>query len=133
MPHQSTRCAPSGTRVIKTLHPGQPGTHGWLRLHGGQLLFVRYRVDARERTRYTTIELLVATAPLHHREHPAAQVYAELNGKERALLKSARLLGAQWDETSRMWRMSLATALALGIKHKVHTKRKRKGDAAPDR
>jgi hypothetical protein len=130
---QSAKRSPSGTRVIKTLHPGQPGTQGWLRMHGGQLLCVRYRVDALERTRYTTIELLVASAPLHHREHPATQVYAALDGKNRALRESAQRLGAQWDEANRMWRMSLAAAQALGIKHEVHTRRRRKAGTAPDR
>jgi hypothetical protein len=130
---RSAKPARPGTKVIKTLHPGQPGTHGWLRIYGKQLLCVRYRVDALERMRYTTIELLVATAPLYHREHPANQVYAALEGKERALRESAQLLGAQWDEPSRMWRMSVSTAQVLGIKHKVHTKRRRKAGAAQDR
>lgn len=128
-----TTPAPSGTRVIKTLHPGQAGTHGWLRLHGGQLLCVRYRVDALQRTRYTTIELLVATAPLHHRDHPATEVYAALDHKEPGLLDGARRLGARWDETSQMWRMSLAAAQALGIKHKVHTKHRRKESTVMNR
>jgi hypothetical protein len=123
---QATRPAPSGTRVIKTLHPGQPGTHGWLRMHGAQLLCVRYRIDALQRTRYTTVELLVATAPMHHRDHPATEVYAALDRKEHALLNGARRLGARWDETMQMWRMSLATAQMLGIEHKVQTRLRRR-------
>lgn len=134
MPHIA-KPAPAGTRVIRTLHPGQPGTQGWLRMYASQLLCVRYRVDARDRTRYTTVELLVATAPMHHREHPATQVYAALDGPQHALLTNTPPLDAEWDEASQMWRMSLATARVLGSQHHAHTKRKRKrkGDAVPER
>jgi hypothetical protein len=118
--------------VIKTLHPGQPGTQAWQRLHGGALVCVRYRVDAADRRRYTTVELVVAEAPLHHRAHPATLVYVALDGPAYALRQRAKARGAQWDPSSRMWRMSLGTAQALGLQHAVYTKRKRKDAGGAD-
>ena len=54
-------------RVIKTLRPAQPGTLKRQRRYGGALLCVRYREDASDTTRHTTVELVVETAPVQRR------------------------------------------------------------------
>ncbi len=114
------------TRVLKTLTPGAPGTLRWLRVHGARLVCVRYRVDAQEKTRITTVELVVATAPLVHREHPATSVHVWIARHERALRQRAVALGARWDENMQLWCLPLGVACALGLRQRVHTRRPRK-------
>lgn len=47
------------TRV--KLRPGQRGTKRWLAHYGEQIVCIRYRYDALQRKRYTTVEIIVAT------------------------------------------------------------------------
>jgi hypothetical protein len=114
------------TRVLKTLMPGAPGTLRWLRAHGEHLVCVRYRVDAQEKTRITTVELVVATAPLVHREHPSTWVHVWIARHEQALRKRAVALGASWDENMQLWCLPLGVACELGLRQRVHTRRPRK-------
>lgn len=60
--------APARTRVTKTLWPGQPGTLKLRQRHGPALLCVRYRHDADNQRRYTTVEIIVDEAPLPPRD-----------------------------------------------------------------
>lgn len=115
------------SRVIKTLAPGRPGTLRWTRQHGIQLVCVRYRVDAAQRTRYTTVELVVASAPMLHREHPATWVHVAFKGHERDLQGRAVALGAVWDDAAGLWRLPLAVARKLGLRHRVQTPKPPKG------
>ncbi len=48
-------------RTRAKLRPGQRGTKRWLARYGEQLVRVRYRYDAQQCKRYTTVEIIVAT------------------------------------------------------------------------
>ena len=45
--------------VVKTLKPGKPGTKRLQERYGEQLVAVRYRLDRKTNTHYTTVELIV--------------------------------------------------------------------------
>ena len=45
--------------VIKKMQPGQPGTKRYIRQYGESLICVRYRRDAANARRLTTVELIV--------------------------------------------------------------------------
>jgi hypothetical protein len=49
-------------RILKKMHPGQPGTKRWQAKYGSRLVCVRYRGDRRRRVRMTTIEIVVEEA-----------------------------------------------------------------------
>jgi hypothetical protein len=46
-----------------TVRPGQRGTKKLVRRFGERLICVRYRYDASQRKRFTTVELIVDEAP----------------------------------------------------------------------
>lgn len=49
-------------KVLKSIRPGEPGSHQWLKKFGGKLVAVRYRVDPKRRVRSTTVEIVVEEA-----------------------------------------------------------------------
>ncbi|MDP1902210.1 MAG: hypothetical protein Q8K96_17445 [Rubrivivax sp.] len=109
-------------RVTKTMQPGQPGTLKLARRHGPGLVCVRYREDATGQTRYTTIELVVDEAPVQRRISMRTIVGVRIAWGEAALSARAKAMGAKWDSASRLWRMSLRTALALDLADRVTVK-----------
>jgi hypothetical protein len=111
--------------VIKTLRPGQPGTERHVRMHGDQLVCVRYRQDALGRTRFTTVEIVVDAAPLRHRNDPRTIVYLRLGEDEVDKRHQALAAGATWDDRSQTWRMTWGTARALKLEKRAHTRRPR--------
>ena len=50
-------------RARVKLHPGQRGTKQWLSIYGDRLVCARYRYDAQQQKRYTTVEIIVAEGP----------------------------------------------------------------------
>jgi hypothetical protein len=51
-------------RVRLKLKPGQRGTKNLVNQYGDRLICVRYRYDEKTKKRYTTVELIVAEAPV---------------------------------------------------------------------
>jgi len=51
-------------RVRLKLKPGQRGTKNLVNQYGDRLICVRYRYDEKTGKRYTTVELIVAEAPV---------------------------------------------------------------------
>ncbi|GAB4373538.1 MAG: hypothetical protein Kow0042_17510 [Calditrichia bacterium] len=50
-------------RTRKMLRPGQPGTKKLSQKFGADLVCVRYRYDATQKKRYTTVEVVIDEAP----------------------------------------------------------------------
>lgn len=66
MNDQKRRVLPSCT---STLHPRANGTKKLHDQYGRKLLAVRYRVDAKKKIRYKTVEIIVDQRPLKKKKH----------------------------------------------------------------
>lgn len=90
-------------RVIKKL---SPSSRGAIKLHeqfGDALLCVRHRVDAAAKIRYTTVELLVARAPIKPRSHKLVGVRIAV--QERSLQHVIKAAGGVWDGREQVWKV----------------------------
>lgn len=107
----------ASTHVVKTLWPPCAGTQRWRRRFGAALVCVRYRHDARRDHRYTTVELMVDHAPVRLKRGGRRDLELEVPAADHALRQA--LLGAghgaEWDPSTRVWRLSTATARRLGV------------------
>ena len=110
------------TRVVKRLAPTQRGALKLARRYGDALVCVRYRRDADGQRRYTTIELIVDTAPIEQRPariDPAAAnaiVSVRLPPHGNAELRARALAhGATWNSTTKRWLMTRRVAVQLGL------------------
>ena len=107
----------SELRVTKTLEPHQPGAVRLARQHGDALLCVRYRQDPKGMTRYTTVELIVDSAPIATKSTRIVGVRILFGEKDLGV--RARNSGAKWDKEAKLWRMPLAVACAIGLSERV--------------
>ena len=106
-------------RVVKKLAPGQPGTKKLLERHGSALLCVRYQHDAPRLYRYTTIELVVDSRPIHPARFDAASFGLHLEREEHQLRRTVKLAGARWDPVDRLWWMRGKTIRQLGLEDRI--------------
>lgn len=111
-----------GTRVTRSLKPGQPGTLKLLRIHGPGLVCVRYREDAQGKTRYTTVEIVVDESPTVRRLSDRTMLLVRIAWGEAELAVQAKAMGARWTPSLRLWRMSYKAVKTLGLSHRVHPK-----------
>ena len=102
--------------MTRSLQPGQPGTIKLRRQHGSALLCVRYRENEAGTLRYTTIELVVDTRPVHSvAKTRAVWVCVSLQRGDQELRRQLIAQGAQWDGMSKTWTMPIAVARALNL------------------
>jgi hypothetical protein len=106
--------------VTKTLWPGQAGTVKLGRQWGHTLVCVRYRRDATGTTRYTTVELLIDTAPIQKRRSDRTIVGVKIAPHDMALRTHAMAMGAKWNRRARLWTMSFKVARTLGLTAQIH-------------
>lgn len=102
-------------RTRAKLRPGQRGTKRWVAKYGDQLVCVRYRYDAQQHKRYTTVELIVDEAEWTPPPSPDTIVALRVawdEGKIRQIVKNA---GGRWDAQQRVWRLRYDQAVALGL------------------
>ena len=104
-------------RVAKKLLPGQPGTMKLTRKHGERLVCVRCRVDAQTKLRYTTVELIVESAPIVRRADRIVGVRVRFG--ETTLQKQVKDQGAKWDQPAKVWRMPYRAAVKLGLENRI--------------
>jgi hypothetical protein len=109
-------------RVVKTLRPAEPGTLKLQRRYGDALLCVRYREDASGTTRYTTVELVVDTAPVQRRLTDRTIVGVRIAWGEATLSARAKALGAKWDSSAKLWRMTFKVARHLELTDRIQPK-----------
>lgn len=109
----------TGTRVTRSLRPGQPGTLKLLRTYGHGLVCVRYREDAQGQIRYTTVEVVVEQSPVVRRLSDRKIVLVRIAWQEAQLAARAKALGARWDPAVRLWRMSLKAAKSLHLHSRI--------------
>ena len=116
---RSTSRPPRFPRVTKTLRPHQPGTLKLTRRYGGELLCVRYREDALGRRRCTTVELIIDEGPVQRRLSERSLVTVKIPWQDHKIRARAIALRARWDSETKTWRMSLRTALSLGLQDQI--------------
>ena len=105
--------------MVKTLWPGQPGTLKLGRLHGPDLVCVRYRHDECGLTRYTTVELVVDAAPVGGRRFDQHLFAVRTYGRRDPLARQLRKRGARWNQAAKVWIVNGATIRELKIEDRV--------------
>lgn len=104
-------------RVSKKLRPGQPGTLKLSRHCGDALVCVRYRLDAQQQQRVTTLELIVDRGPDGKRIEPIVGV--RVRYEETSLQGEVKRRGAKWDKDAKLWRMPRRAAVSLGLGNRI--------------
>ena len=116
-------------RVIKKLNPGKPGTRRYQAFYQDRLVCVRYRDDAANQRRVTTVELIVdeRLAPSARSEavkalfpHPNQYVLVRIGYDEIDLQQKLKDAGGYWQSHQR-WRVLMRHALALGLEERIET------------
>lgn len=108
--------------VRKTMRPGQKGTSRFLRDWGDRLVCVRYRFDAKGKTRFTTVEI-VASAPRPwtppRRPSPGALVYLKVDRNDWKAIRKLREARAWWDRDAGVWRTRYDVAERLRLRDRI--------------
>jgi len=104
-------------RVVKKLAPANRGAIKLREQFGETLICVRHRVDAKAKTRFTTVELLVGQAPIKVRSEQLVEV--KINWEEQSLREIVKQAGAKWDGKARVWRMPRRLAGILRLTKRV--------------
>ena len=113
----SPRVVPVTLRVIKKLAPHQRGAKGLTDEYGDRMVCVRHRIDATGTQRLTTVELIISQKRISLRPSPLVEISVRFNERQlRAQLKAA---GANWNPDRKVWQIRRATAMALGLKHRI--------------
>lgn len=115
-------------KVVRTVKPGKPGTHKWVRRYGDLLVAVRYRYNAPRRARFTTVEVIVDERPwlpgmdLRHELYlvePPVRVLVRVNFQETQLRQKVRQAGGRWDATEKAWELPMETVKQMGLEERV--------------
>jgi len=104
-------------RVAKTIKPSQRGAIKLSRLHGTDLLCVRYRVSPDSTERLTTVELIVERATIQKRDDPV--VAFKIRKDEVDLRRQAMARGAKYDGKNYMWKLRRSEVLRLGLRSRI--------------
>jgi hypothetical protein len=104
-------------RVAKKIKPSQRGAIKLARLHGKELLCVRYRENPEGTERLTTIELVVERTVIQKRSDP--MVYFKIKIDEVELRAMAMARGAKYNGRNHMWRLQRSEVLRLGLKNRI--------------
>jgi hypothetical protein len=89
--------------VGSTMRPGTRGTAKLVRNYGDRLISVRYRYSDTPPTRFTTVEIVVATAPW--KVSPRRNVHVDVKSWEADLREKIRAAGGRWVPKAMRWRM----------------------------
>ena len=104
-------------RVAKKIKPCQRGAIKLARIHGRELLCVRYRENPEGTERLTTIELVVERVVIQKRDDPI--VSFKIKQEETELRRLAMARGAQYDGKNYMWQLPRTEVLRLGLKGRI--------------
>jgi hypothetical protein len=114
--------------VIKKMQPGQPGTKRYTRQYGESLVCVRYRRDATNSRRVTTVELIVDDGFYHQDTNPIIKtmypspnrnVYIRVGYEETWLRMQIKVVGARWVAEKKLWIMRYREVEKLGITERI--------------
>jgi len=100
--------------VIKRMAPGASGTRRLAERFGESLVCVRYRENAAQGLRYTTVEIIVDQRHFNAPEDLVRVAYAET--ELRSKVKDA---GGCWDSKLKLWRLPRSAVRTLGLADRV--------------
>ena len=104
-------------RVAKKIKPSQRGAIKLARIHGRELLCVRYRENPEGTERLTTIELVIERVVIQKRDDPI--VSFKIKQEETDLRRVAMARGAKYDGRNHMWKHLRSEVLRMGLKHRI--------------
>ena len=104
-------------RVAKKMKPSQRGAIKLARMHGKELLCVRYRENPEGTERLTTVELVVERVVIQKRDDPV--VSFKLRQDELDLRHQAMAKGARYDGKNYMWKLRRSEVLRMGLKNRI--------------
>jgi hypothetical protein len=107
-----------------TLRPGMPGTKKLQARFGDRLVCVRYVYDKERWRRLKTVELVVEEVQWQPRDRRPRRRPHDLVGvrvayDEHAVRQAVKAAGGIWRPRQRLWEMSWATVVALGLENRV--------------
>ena len=105
-------------RALRKLNPGQKGTKKFLARYNEKLVCVRYRYDAAQRKRFTTVELIVEEVSWSPPEKPT-RIGLRVERQEIDLQRRIKQAGGKWNAIQRVWEIYYDQALALGLKARM--------------
>ena len=103
--------------VAKKMKPSQRGAIKLARLHGKQLLCVRYRENPDGTERLTTIELVVERSVIQKRNDPVVSFKIKQNEIELRSLAMAK--GAKYDGKHFMWMLPRSEVIRMGLRNRI--------------
>ena len=103
--------------VAKKMTPSQHGAIKLARIHGKELLCVRYRENPDGTERLTTIELIVERVAIQKRIDPV--VSFKIKPAELDLRRLARSKGATYDAKTCMWKLVRSEVLRMGLRSRI--------------
>lgn len=104
-------------RVAKKIKPSQRGAIKLARLHGKELLCVRYRENPEKTERLTTVELVVERVLIQKHKDPVVSFKIKQNEVELRHLAIAK--GAKYDGKNVMWKLRRSEVLRMGLKNRI--------------
>jgi hypothetical protein len=104
-------------RVAKKIKPSQRGALKLARVHGQELLCVRYRENPEGTERLTTVELVVERVMIQKRADPF--VAFKIKQEEVELQKLAQSKGAKYNGTTFMWKLRRSEVVRMGLKKRI--------------
>lgn len=102
----------------RTLLPGQKGTKKFQDRYGAELYCVRYRYDAAQGKRFTTVELIVDQSAWTPPAKPAV-VGVRVELKETDLQRRIKQVGGKWNREKGVWEIAYEQALRLGLQKRI--------------
>jgi hypothetical protein len=107
--------------VAKKIKPSERGAIKLARIHGNELLCVRYRENPDGTERLTTIELVVERVVIQKRDDPI--VSFKIKPEEIELRRTAQAKGAKYDGKIFMWKLPRSEVLRMGLKSRIAVSR----------
>lgn len=114
--------------VVKTIRPGQHGSHRFLEGWGDRLVAVRYRKDNSQQRIYTTIEVIVderlaSTPTLNHRVLNITgrnrAVAIRVRYEENELRQKVKEAGAVWSPRLKLWLLRYTDTVKMGLRDRI--------------
>jgi len=111
-----------------TLKPGQKGTKRLADKYGDSLVCVRYKYDAEEGKRFTTVELIeeespwTTDCPVPTREDqvaPSQRLPVRVEYWETDLQEKVKSVGGIWRPRHKLWEVRYDDIVSLGIESRV--------------
>jgi len=111
------------------LPAGRDGTKKLTKKYGDRLICVRYRYDEQNGKRYKTVELIEEEMAWQPPRLDGTKVSSKLRSSDRCgvrigygeteLREQAKACGAIWRPKQKLWEMSFAQVLALGLEDRM--------------